>query len=76
MSTYDLSTFYTTLPHNIIKQKLTELIEQTFNRDGLPYLVCNEKRTFVTSEQLKTVNLWSSQKVLDALNYPLDNEFI
>ena len=33
LSTYDFSTLYTTLPHNIIKEKLTELIEQTFNRE-------------------------------------------
>ena len=31
LSTYDFSTLYTTLPHNLIKEKLTELIEQTFN---------------------------------------------
>ena len=30
LSTYDFSTLYTTLPHNLIKEKLTELIEQTF----------------------------------------------
>ena len=29
LSTYDFSTLYTTLPHNLIKEKLTELIEQT-----------------------------------------------
>ena len=31
LSTYDFSTLYTTLPHNLIKEKLTDLIEQTFN---------------------------------------------
>ena len=30
MSTNDFSTLYTTLPHNLIKEKLTDLIEQTF----------------------------------------------
>ena len=34
LSTYDFSTLYTTLPHNLIKEKLTELMEQTFNREG------------------------------------------
>ena len=28
VSTYDFSTPYTTLPHNLIKEKLNELIEQ------------------------------------------------
>ena len=32
LSTYDFSNLYTTLPHNLIKKKLTELIEKTFNR--------------------------------------------
>ena len=46
LSTYDFSTFYTTLPHNQIKEKPTELIEQTFNRDGSLYLACNDKNDF------------------------------
>ena len=31
MSTYDFSTLYTTLPHNLINDKLIDLIERTFN---------------------------------------------
>ena len=30
LSTYDFSTLYTTLPHNLIKYKLIDLIERTF----------------------------------------------
>ena len=30
LSTYDFSTLYTTLPHNLIKDKLIDLIERTF----------------------------------------------
>ena len=30
LSTYDLSTLYTTLPHNLIKDKLMDLIERIF----------------------------------------------
>ena len=33
LSTYEFSALYTTLPHNLTKEKLTELIEQTFNRE-------------------------------------------
>ena len=38
MSTYDFSTLYTTLPHNLIKEKLTELIEHIFNREGALFI--------------------------------------
>ena len=72
LSTYDFST---TLPHNLIKEKLTELIEQTFNREGLLYLACNDKNAFITSEQHKRYKLWSRQKLCDALHYLLDNIF-
>ena len=52
-STYDFSTLYTTLRHNLIKEKLTELIEQTFNREGSLYLACIDKTAFFTSEPPK-----------------------
>ena len=74
--TYDFSTLYTTLPHNLIKEKLTELIEQTFNRECSLYLACNDKNAFLTSEQPKRYKLWSCQKMCDALHYLLDNIFI
>ena len=32
LSTYDFSTLYTTLPHNLIKEELLDLIEWTFKR--------------------------------------------
>ena len=76
VSTYAFSTLYTTLPHNLIKEKLTELIEQIFNRDGSLYLACNEKKAFFTSEQPKRYNLWSCQRACGALHYLLDYIFI
>ena len=43
LSTYDFSTLYTTLPHNLIKEKLKNLIEWTFKREGSLYIACNER---------------------------------
>ena len=43
LSTYDFSTLYTTLPHNLIKEKLINLIEWTFKREGPPYIACNHR---------------------------------
>ena len=56
VSTYDFSTLFTNLPHNPIKDKVTELIEQTFNREGSPYLACNEKHAFLLLNNLKDLN--------------------
>ena len=73
LSTYDFSSLYTTFPHNLIKEKKIELIEQTFNRKGSLYLACNDKNAFITSEQHKRYKLWLCQKMYDALHYLLDN---
>ena len=71
LSTYDFSTLYTTLPHNLIKEKLINLIEWTFKREGSPYIACNERQTFFTSGGKKRLKLWSCQNVCEALIYLL-----
>ena len=39
-------------------------------------LACDEKHAFFTSEQPARYELWSCQKLCDALHYVLDNIFI
>ena len=77
MSTYNFSTLFTTLPHNLIKDKLVDLIERAFNRKGSPYLACNDRNAiFLLQKNLKKYNAWSCQNVCDALTFLLDNIFI
>ena len=75
LSTYDFSLLYTTLPHNLIKEKLTELIELAVNREGSLYLACNDKMPFLLLNNLNDIN-WSCQKMCDVLHYLLVNTFI
>ena len=58
------STLYTTLPHNLIKDKLIDLIERTFQRKGSPYLACNNRNAFFTSKKPKKYHAWSCQNVM------------
>ena len=44
---------YTTLPHNLIRYQLVDLIENTFRREEVLYLACNEERAFFASEEHK-----------------------
>ena len=76
LSTYDFSTLYTTLPHNFIKDKLVDLIERTFQRDGSLYIACNDKNAFFTSDAIRNYNLWFCQKLCEALTFLLDNVYI
>ena len=80
LSCYDFSTLYTTLPHNLIKEKLFDLIERAFKKifknEGTLYLACNDKTAFFTSTNHRGYKLWSCQNVCDALSYLLDNIYI
>ena len=76
LSTYDFSTLYTTLPHNLIKEKLINLIEWTFKREGSPYLACNERPVFFTFGDTKRYQLRSCQNMCKALIYLLDDIYI
>ena len=75
LSTYDLSTLYTILPHNLMKEKLLDLIEWTiYKKEGKLYLSCNDKKAFFSSaDHYRGYHLWSCQNVCDALSFLLDN---
>ena len=72
LSTYDFSTLYTTLPHNLIKDTVVDLIE----REGCLYIACHNRNAFFTSDAFRNYNLWSCQKVCEALTFLLDNIYI
>ena len=78
LSTYDFSTLYTTLTHNLIKEKLLDLIERTFyKKEGKLYLACNYKKSsFTSADHYRGYHLWSCQNVCDTLSFLLGNNYI
>ena len=73
LSIYDFSTLCVTLPHNLFKDKLVDLIERTFQREGSLYIAFSDRNAFFTSDAVRNYNLWSWQKVCEALTFILDN---
>ena len=55
LSAYDFSTLYTTLPYKLIKDKLIDLIERTFQGEGSPYLARNDRNAFLLQKNLKNI---------------------
>ena len=76
ISTYDFSTLYTTLPHNLIKDKLSNLIKKTFARERKLFLACNPSQAFFTDEPMKHYTMWTCSEVCNALHLLLDNIFV
>ena len=76
ISTYDFSTLYTTLPHDLIKKKLIQLIEKTFARERKLFLACNTERAFFTNDQVKHYTMWTCDDVCRSLQFLLDNIYV
>ena len=76
LSTYDFSTLYTTLPHILIKDKLVDLIERTFQREGSLHIACNDMNALFASDAGRNYNLWSCQKGCEALTFLLEIIYI
>ena len=74
LSTYDFSTLYTTLPHNLIKEKLINLIDGLLK--GKVHLILPVTKDRLSSLLTKRYKLWSCQNVCEALIYLLDNIYI
>ena len=62
--------------HNLIKDKGVNLIERIFHREGSLYITYNDRNAFFTYDAVRNYNLWSCQKVCDALTFLLDNIYI
>ena len=64
LSTYDFSTLYATLPHNLIKEKLLDLIERTFfKKEGKLYRVMIRKPFYISTDHYRGYHLWSFKNV-------------
>ena len=73
LSTYDFSTLYTTLPHNLIKEKIQRYdrvaLKKTIKIYGSLYLACNDRKAFFTSCDQSRYALWSWSVKFTHLNY-------
>ncbi|MDA3086495.1 hypothetical protein OFO27_08180, partial [Campylobacter sp. CS_ED1] len=76
VSTYDFSTLYTSLPHNLIKDKLLKLIRDTFKREKQNFIACNNSKAFFTNTKYNGYHMFNENYVCDALTFLLDNIFI
>ena len=76
LSTYDFSTLYTTLPHNLLKINLLILLKVPSREKALLTLLVVTEMHSLLQKKTKKYHAWSCQNVCDALTFLLDNIFI
>lgn len=80
VDSYDFSTLYTNLPHNLIKKKFEYLIKWCFDKSKSDY-ICSKvsqvfSKSFFSNETHKGYVNWTDIEVITALNFLLDNIYI
>ena len=55
---------------------IVDIIKRTFQKKCSLYIACNDRNAFFTSDTVRNYNLWSCQKVCEAVTFLLDNIYI
>ena len=76
MSTSDFSTLCASLPHSLVEDKLIDLIERAFRREGSPCLACGDRGAFFASGGPGKYRAWSCRGVCGALAFLLGSIFV
>ena len=76
VSTYNFVNLCKTLHHNLIKDKLTELIRKTVSRENNFFLACSTDKAFFTDRPIIYYTNWTCSEVCESLTLLLDNIFV
>ena len=76
VDSFDFSTLYTTLPHDLIKKKLAHLIKWAFKKSEFEYICSNSFNTYFNNTKQKNCVNWTCVEMIAALDFLLDNIFI
>ena len=64
------------MPHDLIKEKLTKLIQKTFSREKRTFIACNAEKAFFTDDKFSNYTMWTCSDFCDSLIFLLDNIFV
>ena len=74
IATYDFKTLYTSIPHNLLKEKLKCFVEYIFKRKGKKFISPTNKNAYFTN---KSNNVgFSIEQLIECVNYVIDNSYI
>ena len=57
LNSFDFSTLYTSLPHDLIKAKVLSLVNWCFNRESKTYLCTSVKAGFLVTRNMTRINV-------------------
>ena len=76
VSSFDVSTLYTSLQHDLIKAKVLSLVNWCFNRESRSYLCTSLKAGFFCNKKYDSYKCWSCAKLCEAFTFLIENIYV
>ena len=76
VSSFDFSTLYTSLPHDLIKEKVLSLVNWCFNRESKSYLCTSLKAGFFSNKKYDSYRCWSCAELCEAFTFLMENIYV
>ena len=76
VSSFDFSTLYTSLPHDLIKAKVLSLVNWCFNRESKSYLCTSLKAGFFSNKKYDSYRCWSCAELCEAFTFLMENIYV
>ena len=80
IKTYDFSTLYTTIPHSKLKERLGNLIKQSFlSKNGTrryQYIVVKKNKAYFVKEHTDAKVKFDENDIINMINFLIDNIFV
>ena len=76
VSSFDFSTLYTSLPHDLIEAKVLSLVNWCFNRESKSYLCTSFKAGFFSNKTYDSYRCWSCAELCEAFTFLMENIYV
>ena len=76
VSSFDFSTLYISLPHDLIKEKVLSLVKWCLNRESKTYLCTSDKAGFFSNKTYDSYKCWTCTEFSEAFTFLMENIYV
>ena len=76
VSSFDFSTLYTSLPHDLIKANVLSLVKWCFDRESKTYLCTSDKAGFFSNKKYDSYACWTCTELCEAFTFLMENIYV
>ena len=76
VSSFDFSTLYTPLPHDLIKSKILSLVKWCFNRESNTYLCTSDKAGIFSNKKYDSCACRTCTELWEAFTFLMENIYV